>query len=183
MRGARPTVEKPPARRSENRREKTVSRLLMCAVMRANAAALLALAGCAYQPGSFHSVMQDFSGQQTTVDCLDLAVDRRPDLPDGSAVVRFAFGNRCDHPVVVDLASASIIGRTADGQHLQLTAYDPRHEIQSMRIDGRAVGREALAFPADTTIDEICIDAASIAHGSSAQWMCLVSRPQTVEVP
>jgi hypothetical protein len=151
--------------------------------MRANVAAYLVLAGCAYQPGSFHSVMQEFPGQQATIDCLDLAVERRPDLPNHSGVVRFAFGNRCDHPVIVDLASAAIVGRTEDGQEIPLTAYDPRHEIQLMRIDGRAVGRETLAFPADTTINEICIDAATIAHGSSAQWMCLDSRPQTVEVP
>lgn len=151
--------------------------------MRANVAACLALAGCAYQPGSFHSVMQGFPGQQVTVNCLDLAIERRPDLPDGSAVVRFAFGNRCDHPTVVDLSAASIVGRTTTGQQVQLTAYDPHHEIQVLRIDGRAVGREALAFPADTPIGEICVDAASIAHGSSAQWMCLASRSQPVEVP
>jgi len=151
--------------------------------MRTHAPACLALLGCAYQPGSFHSVMQDFSGQQASVDCLDLSVERRPDLPDHSAVVRYAFGNRCDHPVVVDLGGAAIVGRTAAGQQVQLTAYDPRHEIQVLRIDGRAVGREALAYPADTPISEICIDAASIAHGSSAQWMCLATRSQLVEVP
>jgi len=162
---------------------KTVSGLLMCAVMRAHVAACLALAGCAYQPGSFHSVMQDFDGQQATVDCLDLAIDRRPDLPNGSAVVRFAFGNRCDHPTVVDLAAASVVGRTADGQQVQLAAYDPRHEIQVLRIDGRAVGREALAYPADTPINEICVDVASIAHRSDAQWTCLASRSQPREVP
>ncbi len=150
--------------------------------MRAHAVACLALAGCAYQPGSFHSVMQDFPGKQATVECIDLAVERRPDLPNGSAVVRFAFGNRCDHPAIVDLASASVVGRTEDGDQVQLTAYDPRHEIQMMRIDGRAVGREALAYPADTPISEICVDAGSIAHGPSPQWMCLASRSQQ-EVP
>jgi len=127
--------------------------------------------------------MQPFDGQQATVDCLDLALERRPDLPNGSAVVRFAFGNRCDHPAVVDLGAAAVVGRTADGQHVTLTAYDPRHEIQLVRLDGRAVGREAIAFPADTPISEICVDAASIAHASTAQWMCLASRSQTREVP
>lgn len=151
--------------------------------MRAHVAACLAIAGCAYQPGSFHSVMQEFPGQQATVDCLDLAVERRPDLPNGSAVVRFAFGNRCDHPTVVDLSAAAVVGRTSDGHQVQLTAYDPRHEIQALRIDGRAVGREALAYPADTPISEICVDAASIAHASTEQWMCLASSTQPVEVP
>lgn len=140
------------------------------------ALAALLLAGCAYQPGSFDSSLQRFKGQQATVDCLDLAVDRRHDLPDHSAVVGFAFGNRCDHPAVVDLAAAAVVGRTVDGHQLELSAYDPHHEIATLRIDGRAVGREALAYPSDTPLAEICIDAATIAHGATARWMCLTSQ-------
>jgi hypothetical protein len=150
--------------------------------MRVHAAACLALAGCAYQPGSFHSVIQPFDGQQVTIDCLDFAIERQPDLPNGSAVVRFAFGNRCDHPAVVDLGAASVIGHTNDGQEIPLTAYDPRHEIQLLRIDGRAVGKEAIAYPADTPISEICVNVATIAHGAISQWTCLASRSQQ-EVP
>jgi hypothetical protein len=151
--------------------------------MRAQVAVGLALAGCAYQPGSFHSIQQPFAGKQATFGCLDLAVERRDDLPSGSAVVSYAFGNRCDHPAVVDLATIAVVGRTTDGRQLELTAFDPRHEISVMRIDGRAVGREAIAYPVDEPLSEVCIDAGSIARWASEQWMCFASRPQLTEVP
>jgi hypothetical protein len=136
----------------------------------------LLLAGCAYQPGSFDSSLQRFKGQQATIDCLDLAVERRHDLPDGTAVVGYAFGNRCDYPTAVDLAAVPVVGRTTDGQQMPLSPYDPRHEIATLRLDGRAVGREALAYPTDQPLAEVCIDAGTIAHGATAHWMCLSSQ-------
>jgi len=42
-----------------------------------------ALVGCAYQPGSFAHAPKDFAGQQVTVGCLDLTVERRADLSIG----------------------------------------------------------------------------------------------------
>lgn len=154
--------------------EERARQLLSRAPMRALAALLLA--GCAYQPGSFDSSLQRFKGQQMTIDCLDLAVERRPDLPDGSAVVGFAFGNRCDHPTWVDLVGLPVVGRTTDGRQMELSAYDPHHEITTLRLDGRAVGREALAYPTDAPLAEVCIDAGTIAHGATAHWMCLSSQ-------
>jgi hypothetical protein len=151
--------------------------------MRAFVMAGVVLSGCAYQPGSFHSAMQSFVGEQATIGCLDLAIDRRPDLPSGDAVISYAFGNRCDHPVIVDLATASVVGRTAEGKELQLAAYDPRHEISMLRIDGRAVGTEAISYVSDSALREICVDAASIARAAPVQWMCLASRQQPSEVP
>lgn len=140
------------------------------------ALATLLLAGCAYQAGSFDSSLQRFKGQQATIDCLDVAIERRHDLADGAAVVGYAFGNRCDHPTVVDLAAVAVVGRTADGRQMELAAYDPRHEISTLRLDGRAVGREALAYPTDVPLAEVCIDAGTIAHGATAHWMCLSSQ-------
>jgi hypothetical protein len=140
------------------------------------ALAVLLLAGCAYQAGSFDSSLQRFKGQQATVDCLDVSIERRHDLADGTAVVGYAFGNRCDHPTVVDLAAVAVVGRTADGHQVELSAYDPRHEIATLRLDGRAVGREALAYPSDAPLAEVCIDAGTIAHGATAHWMCLSSQ-------
>jgi len=145
---------------------------------------LLAVAGCAYQPGSFHSLNQPFAGQQATLDCLDLAVHRRPDLPGGGAVVSYAFGNRCDHPTVVDLATIDVFGRTDDGRQLELKAYDPRHELEVLFLDGRAVGHEAIAYPSDAPLGVVCFDAATIARASAVHWMCLPSNSQpTEEVP
>ncbi len=140
------------------------------------------LAGCVYQPGSFTSASATFAGQQATLGCLDLALERKPDLPDGLAVVSYVFGNRCDHPAVVDLASVAVVGHTADGSRLELAAYDPHHEISVMRIDGRVVGREAIAYPSDAPLTDICVDAGMIAHASMAYWLCLAGGRQQVEV-
>jgi hypothetical protein len=152
--------------------------------MRAQATIGFLLAGCAYQAGTFDSMMRSFAGEKATIDCLDLAVERRPDLPGGQAVVAYSFGNRCDHPTVVDLASVAIVARGADGGHRELTAFDPHHEIESFLLDGRAVGGEAIAYSADGSITDICIDAASIAHHPATRWLCLpASRPQVTEAP
>lgn len=130
------------------------------------------LAGCAYQADSFSYSREQFHGHQVTVGCLDLAIERRADLPTGDAVVGYEFGNRCDQPAVVDLASVGIIGRTADGHAIELVAFDPRREIRPSQIDGRAVGREAIAYSSSIAIDSVCIDAASIARATPPRWLC-----------
>lgn len=151
--------------------------------MRALLASLAVFAGCAYQPGSFRYMAEPFTGQVATIDCLDIAVERQPDLVTGTAVVRYMFGNRCDHPAIVDLAAAAVVGRTPDEQQLALAAYDPRHELAVLRIDGRAFGREAIAYPAQAPLGVICIDAASIAHAATVQWLCVPPRIHSKEVP
>jgi hypothetical protein len=150
--------------------------------MRVLAMTGLALAGCAYEPGSFHSISQPFSGHELTIGCIDIAIDRRADLPSGDAVVSYSFGNRCDHPAVVDLAKAKVFGRSDDGSRIDLVAYDPRHEIEALWLDGRAVGREAIAYPSESPLSEVCVDAASIAREGTVQWLCLASRSQHSEV-
>ena len=56
----------------------------------------VALIACAYRPGSFSHYRQDFPGRRTTVGCIDIAVDRRPDLSTGGTVLAYEFANRCD---------------------------------------------------------------------------------------
>jgi hypothetical protein len=146
-------------------------------------AATVLLAGCGYQSGSFDSPVRQFSGSLITVDCLDIAIDRRPDLPDGHAVVSYTFGNRCDHPVLIDLSQVAILGRDWEGKSFELAAYDPRHEIEALRIDGRAVGGEAIAYERDESPKQICIDAGGITHAPTAAWLCIGSRPLLTEVP
>src|SRR5688572_27100413 len=75
--------------------------------------ALLVVVGCSYSPGSFSYPGRYFAGQRLTVGCLDVSIDRRADAFE-SAVLDFQFGNRCDDPVVVDLLSVPVIGRTVD---------------------------------------------------------------------
>src|SRR5687767_10668318 len=61
------------------------------------AIACCVLAGCTYKPGSFGYYG---SGQRVTVGCLEIAIDRRPDM-EGAPVLHYHFGNRCKTPVEV----------------------------------------------------------------------------------
>ena len=135
----------------------------------------VALIGCAYRPGSFSHYRKDFPGQRTTVGCIDLSVERRPDLTGGGTVIAYQFGNRCDRAATIDLARAAVVGRTFDGQEMELRAFDPNAEIRAMQIDGRAAGAEAIAYPAETRFAEVCVDVASIAHVAPARWVCIAS--------
>jgi hypothetical protein len=135
---------------------------------------------CAYQPGSFHGDEQQFLGARTTVQCLDVAIDRRPNLATGQAVVTYAFGNRCDHATLVDLSGVSVVARDADGNAFTLRAFDPRHELEPLELDGRAIGNEAIAYVGAGPQSTVCVDAASIAHVAPAQWRCF---PAPTEVP
>lgn len=131
------------------------------------------IAGCAYTPGSFRDgPSHPFVGQHVSVGCIDVAVERRPDLPGGGSVLGYGFGNRCDHAATVDLAQAHIVGRTYDGREVPLAAWDPHHEIQALLLDGRATGTEALAYKATEPLAEVCVDAASIAHDGQESWLC-----------
>ena len=133
------------------------------------------LASCAYQPDSFSYAREPFRGFYLSVDCLDLAIDHRKRGGD-SDVLAYEFGNRCDEPVVVDLAAARVLGRTDDGSEVELFAFDPLREIRTLRIDGRAYGREAIEYPSGRMLERVCVDAASIAHATPARWVCFNNR-------
>ncbi|MBA3540100.1 MAG: hypothetical protein H0T79_10765 [Deltaproteobacteria bacterium] len=135
---------------------------------------LITLVGCAYKPDSFSYVGKDqhFAGERATVGCLDIAVARRADM-DGAAILAYEFGNRCDRPTSVDLAYAQVIGRTDAGAEIKLMPYDPKGQMRALQLDGRAYGNEALAYPSETQLAQICVDVASIAHTTSPKWLCL----------
>jgi hypothetical protein len=141
-------------------------------------AALVLIAGCAYKPDSFHSFSHPFIGEHVSAGCLDLAIERRPDLIGGGAVLGYEFGNRCDRPAVVDLARVNVVGRTFDGRELNLAVWDPRHEIHPASLDGRAIGNEALAYKSKEAFAEVCVDAASIAHATPERWVCFATAQQ-----
>ncbi len=136
----------------------------------------LSLGGCAYRADSFSYAHDSFRGVKMTVDCLDVAIDHEARRLTSKNVITYAFGNRCDDPVVVDLASVRVFGRASDGTELQLFAFDPSHEIRVMRIDGRAVGREAIEYPSKQTLTSMCVDAGSIAHSPVPRWVCFEHR-------
>jgi hypothetical protein len=143
--------------------------------MRTTSLLVLAAAGCAYKPGAFSHFRHDFAGQRTTLGCVDLAVDRRPDLIGGGTVIGYQFGNRCQHPAPIDLATARVVARTYDGTSLELSPYDPNGELRPLLIDAHAAGAEAIAYHASERLAEVCVDAASITKTGDAQWLCFAS--------
>jgi hypothetical protein len=135
------------------------------------ALATCALIGCAYEPGSFRYPSKTFAGQRATVGCLDVSVERRADLALGP-VLAYQFANRCDHVAVVDLGAAVVVGRNAQGTDIPLRPYDPRSELHPTALDGRNIGAEALAYPADRAMPQLCVDAATLVHEARPQWLC-----------
>jgi hypothetical protein len=145
---------------------------------------VLGLAACApaYRPGSFTRGIEPFAGERVTVRCLDLALARRADLR-ASAVIAYEFGNRCNHPQIVDFAAVRVVGRTADGREQPLQPYDPRGELEPLRLGGRYRGKEAIAYTSGEAIAEVCVDAGSLVHAQFERWVCMPrSGETTVEV-
>ena len=132
-------------------------------------------AGCTYKPGSFTFVQQQFPGTRTVVGCLDISVERRKDLATNAAVLEYQFGNRCERPALVDLVNVNVIGRTPDGAEHHLTPFDPAGELRALEIDGAFAGGEAIAYPSDLQLVQVCVDAASLAHGRSERWLCFAN--------
>jgi len=131
--------------------------------------------GCGYQPGTFAYPDTVFAGQRATIGCLDVAVERRADVPieaGTGAVLRFQFANRCDHPQAIDLGAVAVIGRSAAGDDERLAPYDPRAELHPVALDGRSVGGESLAYPADHPMQQVCVDVATLVHQEPPRWLC-----------
>jgi len=126
------------------------------------------LAGCAYK-----HLDAAAPGQRVTVGCLDLAIARRADTPDG-AVLEYRFGNHCDHASPIALPTTAR-GRTLGGQERTLVAYDPQHEIVPLQIDARTSGTETIEYRSDDDygLGQVCIDVASIVRQTPASWICV----------
>ena len=146
------------------------------------ALASLAVAGCFYYPGSYSFQTQRFVGKRVALPCLDLAVAMTDDEQATAPVVRYSFGNRCTHTTVVDLGAVPAFGIDASGERVALHAYDPRHELRPLPIDGWWRGSENIMYTSDNGVgagrpwpSTICIDAAAAepqpAHRES--WVCV----------
>jgi hypothetical protein len=136
----------------------------------------LAIAACAYKPASPQTPSQDFVGQRTQVGCVDIAVERHVDRPSG-AVLGYTFGNRCDHPAVIDLAWGTVIGRTANGAEVALIPDDP--EAGAIHLDANQAGSRSIAYPSQDSVGQLCVDVASLAQQKPAQWLCF-GNPEAV---
>ncbi len=124
--------------------------------------AILLVAGCAYHPGSYRDYSGPWPGAHVELDCVELSVARG----EGS-VIQYAFGNRCDHRVLLDLASVRV---TADG--VLQRAFDPRGEIRPLMLPAHFLGREQIEYQPGG--QQMCIDVGGI-NGSIARterWLC-----------
>jgi hypothetical protein len=141
---------------------------------------LATLAGCAYRASSFDAWGHEFRGVRTSVGCLDLAIEWRAE-PVAESVLDYDFGNRCDRPVVVDLLTPTVVGKTA-GDDVAMVPYDPLHELLPLPLDGRSLGTEAIEYrtTAATDVHAICVDAAAVASSASPAWLCVARPPPIV---
>jgi hypothetical protein len=141
--------------------------------MRSLATLGILLVGCGYRTGSFDWPSYRFGAARATIGCVDVAVEQRAISEARGAVLSYAFGNGCDHPAIIDLAAARVVGRDASGQRVALAPYDPDRVIRAAMLDGRTVGHEAIAYAADIDVHDVCIDLATIAHGEGERWVCV----------
>lgn len=128
--------------------------------------AVAVLAGCAYKAASSSETTREVTSER--VGCLDVGIDRRGDLGN-AAVVRYAFENHCAQPASVDLAWASVIGRTAEGAEIALV---PTHKQSQVTIAAHGSAETTLAYPAPAPIGQLCVDVASLAQQTPTQWRC-----------
>jgi len=140
-------------------------------------ALLVAVAGCYhYQPGSYAD-FGPWAGHHVELPCLDMAVHVARSEQTTGPVVGYAFGNRCDHDVTVDLAAARVVARDALGRELQLAAYDPRHEIRALDMPALLTGGEKIEYNGDFAereLVEVCVDVGAIDRSEAMQtrWIC-----------
>jgi hypothetical protein len=136
------------------------------------------LAGCgAYKVASSPSQARAASFDEDTtsrteVGCVQVGVDRRGDRAIGP-VVRYSVANHCARPVAVDVAWATVIGRTAEGAEIALIPF--ASESTSATIAPAAVHETTLAYTSSASIGQLCVDVATIANASDAvkaTWRC-----------
>jgi hypothetical protein len=137
---------------------------------------LVGVAACstAYQPGSI-TTSRSFDAR-LTLGCLDVGLSRVRSEHDGAPIVGYAFGNGCDHRVMVDLASVHVTGKAIDGRETPLVAYDPRHELRVLTLPARLAAVEYIEYSgAAQAYAKVCVDAGGIAADlpRSEQIICL----------
>jgi hypothetical protein len=139
------------------------------------ALALLSLTGCGYRAGSFSFIGTDYPSKRTSTRCLDLGVGAHSTSRDDAPVVMYAFGNRCDAPLVVDLRAARAWGVVATGDRVPLVPHDPRREIVPKPIAANWAGSAAIEYlPARRGIHlvfiEVCVEVTGIVPDLSASY-------------
>lgn len=139
------------------------------------------LAGCgaykvASSPASASAASATASGEvdttsRTEVGCVEVGIDRRGDRELGP-VVRYAVENHCTRPIAVDLAWASVIGRTAEGSELALV---PTVDGTRTLVPPTGSHEATITYRASASIGQLCVDVTTIASTPEmidATWRC-----------
>lgn len=135
------------------------------------------LAGCgAYKvasspPTASAASIDEDTTSRTDVGCVAVGVDRRADRETGP-VVRYAVENHCAQPITVDLAWASVIGRTAEGTEVALV---PTAATTNATIPPAATHEATVAYTAPASIGQLCVDVTTIGNVPDvvkATWRC-----------
>jgi hypothetical protein len=132
------------------------------------------LAGCAYKAASSNDTTREVR-DRSRVGCLDVGVDRHHDLGT-TAVVSYSIENRCGEAANVDLGWAQVIGRTSEGAEIALV---PTKHQSSVVVAPHGSGETTLKYPAPAPIGQLCVDIASLAQQTPAQWRCF-GNPEAV---
>ncbi len=132
------------------------------------------LAGCAYKAASSNDTTREVR-DRSRVGCLDVGVDRHHDLGN-TAVVSYSIENRCGETANVDLGWAQVIGRTSEGAEIALV---PTNKDSAVAVAPHTTGETTLKYPAPAPIGQLCVDIASLAQQTPAQWRCF-GNPEAV---
>ena len=137
---------------------------------------LIAIAACAYHPGSFADWSGRFGGTHVTVGCVELGVGPATDPNVPGPIIAYELGNRCSHAATVDLASVHVIGRDTNGVDHAMWAHDPNHEIRTAVLDARWAGRERIQYVGQdlATLVSVCVDVGGVdtSVARSERWIC-----------
>lgn len=126
------------------------------------------LTGCSYSRGdlTYASNAPNVPPRDvhTAGRCVDLALDRVTYRPETShVVVDYVFGNACDEDAPLDLATASVRGRTADGREIPLGLDEPAaRNVRIAPLEARDGGHELLHYAAAEPVTSVCIEIAGV---------------------
>jgi hypothetical protein len=135
------------------------------------------LAGCAYKAASSNDTTREVR-DRSRVGCLEVGIDRHRDLGN-TAVVSYSFENHCGDAANVDIGWAQVIGRTAEGSEIALV---PTKKESAVVVAPHGTGETTLVYlnpAAPAPIGQLCVDIASLAQQTPAQWRCF-GNPEAV---
>lgn len=126
--------------------------------------------GSAYTPGFLiEGPGGTYENGRRVGNCLEFAVWHLPSREIGArALVAFAFGNRCDDGQPLDLRAVRVRARCGAHEGVELSPYDPRHELKAGRLAPWGAGSERIAYGSpscDAEPRDVCVDLGAVTSG------------------